>query len=126
MMLTSYHNHTNWSDGTPTIAEQLRAAVDAGLDEVGISDHYVLTPNPELVTWSMPIDKLGKYVEELQREARKVPGIKVRVGVEADYFPETVDELRQTLAQFPFDYVIGSVHFVDGFPLDSTADDWEP
>ena len=43
-MLTSYHNHTNWSDGAPTLAAQIEAARRAGLDELGISDHYVLYP----------------------------------------------------------------------------------
>ena len=38
---------------------------------------------------------------------------------------ERFDELRRRLARHPFDYVIGSVHFVDGFPLDSRAADWE-
>ena len=36
-MLTSYHNHTTWSDGKATVAEQIVAARHAGLDELGIS-----------------------------------------------------------------------------------------
>ena len=43
-MLTSYHNHTNWSDGAATLAALIEAGRGAGLDELGISDHYVLYP----------------------------------------------------------------------------------
>src|SRR5258706_2855862 len=120
-MLTSYHNHTSWSDGEPTIAEQLEAAVRFGLDEVGISDHYVLTTVGRQVDWSMPIDKLAEYVDEIKQQAVKFPGVVVKLGIEADFFPETVEKLRTELAKYPFDFVIGSVHRVVGFPIDSDA-----
>jgi histidinol-phosphatase (PHP family) len=63
-------------------------------------------------------------VAELQAAAAGA-GVTLRIGVEADFFPETVRELGERLAQFPFDYVIGSVHYVDGFPIDRQASDWD-
>src|SRR5258708_1734100 len=74
----------------------------------------------------MPVDKLGEYVEEVRTQALNFPGVVVRLGIEADFFPDTVENLRIELAKYPFDFVIGSVHFVDGFPIDSEASDWEP
>jgi histidinol-phosphatase (PHP family) len=123
-MLTSYHNHTTWSDGTATLAEQVAAARAAGLDELGISDHYVLAPSGQAVEWSMPLDRLGEYVAELQAAAATA-GVTLRIGIEADFFPETAGELRERLAVYPFDYVIGSVHYVDGFPIDRHTSDWD-
>ena len=38
-----------------------------GIDEVGISDHYALTPDNHRVQWSMPIPKLEEYVIDAQR-----------------------------------------------------------
>lgn len=124
-MVTSYHNHTTWSDGGATLAAQIQAARAAGLDELGISDHYVLYPDGREVDWSMPPDLLGDYVLELRAAAAEVSDLTLRIGIEADFFPETVDELRERLAPYPFDYVIGSVHYVDGFPIDRGAPDWE-
>src|SRR5687768_3983564 len=115
-MLTSYHNHTNWSDGAPTLAAQIQAAKAAGLDELGISDHYVLLPDRRDVEWSMPLDMLGEYVLQICSAAHEVRGLVLRLGIEADFIPETVDELRERLAPHPWDYIIGSVHSVDGFP----------
>ena len=124
-MRVSYHNHTNWSDGAGTLAAMIQAARQAGLDELGISDHFVLYPGRQQVEWSMDVDLLGDYVLNLRAAAGETRGLTLRLGVEADYFPETVEQLRETLAEYPFDYVIGSVHYVDGFPIDSDARHWE-
>ena len=124
-MLTSYHNHTKWSDGKPTIAEQIEAAKGFRLDEIGISDHFTLTPSKEPVSWSMPINKIGDYVDELLEAKKNTKGIEVRVGLEADFFPETVKQLKEIVAKYPFDYIIGSVHFVDNFPIDESAQNWD-
>src|SRR5262245_25345967 len=111
-MLTSYHNHTTWSDGKATLAEQMAAAEQAGLDELGISDHYVPSPYA-VIDWSMPLERLGDYVAALKKAADSSPAVPLRIGLEADYFPQTVAALRDELARYPFDYVIGSVHFTD-------------
>jgi histidinol-phosphatase (PHP family) len=123
-MLTSYHNHTTWSDGKATLAEQMAAAEQAGLDEIGISDHYVPSPYA-LIDWSMPLDRLGEYVAALQDAAGNSAALQLRIGLEADYFPETVAALRDEIARYPFDYVIGSVHFANGFPIDKAASFWD-
>jgi histidinol-phosphatase (PHP family) len=124
-MLTSYHNHTTWSDGAPTLAAQIQAAKAIGLDELGISDHYVLHPDGEEVDWSLPLDMLGDYVLELRAAAHEVRGLTLRLGIEADFFPETIDALRERLQPYPWDYVIGSVHYVDGFPVDENTRFWD-
>lgn len=122
-MLTSYHNHTDWSDAACTLEQQIEGARQAGLDELGISDHYVLHPGGRQVDWTMPLDRLEEYVAAVR--SAKAAGLVLRLGIEADYFPETVDSLRERLAGKPFDYVIGSVHYVDGFPIDENAKNWD-
>ncbi len=124
-MLTSYHNHTRWSDGAPTIAAQIQAARGFGLDELGISDHFTLAPDEVEVEWSMPLDALGDYVLEVLGAAQQTRDLRVRLGLEADFYPETVADLRERLAPYPWDFIIGSVHAVDGFPIDSESADWE-
>ena len=51
--------------------------------------------------------------------------ITVRLGLEVDYFPETIERVQEQLATYPFDFLIGSVHFVDGFPIDFHAQPWQ-
>jgi len=124
-VIASYHNHTTWSDGTITVAETLAGARHAGCREVGISDHYVARPDGVLVDWSMPLDRLGAYCDALRALGATSGDIALRVGLELDYFPENETALREIAAAHPFDYLIGSVHFVGTFGIDSDANDWE-
>jgi len=124
-MLASYHVHTRWSDGDRAVADCVRAARAMGLDEVGISDHYVLTPDGSQVRWGMILDALEGYVDAVQSAACEGgEDLVVRLGIEADYFPESAGALKDMLASQPFDYVIGAVHLVDGFPIDENAENW--
>ena len=126
-MLISYHSHSRWSDGEGEIEDFVYTASLMGLSEFGPSDHYVLSPGGKLESWSMPLDALGDYVEAVQKAAGCAErGLVVRLGLEADYFPETAEDLRKILWSHPFDYVIGSVHRLDGFQIDDTIEDWLP
>lgn len=126
-MLCSYHVHSVWSDGKAKIADMFRAAQEAGLTEVGMSDHYVLTPGSNQLDWSMPLDTLDDYVVDVQSSAGEVgEDVIIRLGLEVDYFPETESDLKIILSSQPFDYLIGSVHFANEFAIDASADDWAP
>lgn len=123
-MITSYHAHSHWSDGEGEIAEFFKAAASEGIAEVGMSDHYVLSRDGKHVEWSMRINEIDAYVEAVQSAACEAgENTIVRLGLEADFIPETADKLRRVLNSFPFDYVIGSAHFVDHYPVDS-SDFW--
>lgn len=123
--MTSYHVHTRWSDGVASIEEVVRAAVREGLDEVGISDHYVIYPDNTPIEWSMDTTRLDQYVEEILEAGRRQPAVRVRLGIEVDYLPETIEQTRQALAPYPFDYIIGSVHYIDSFPIDGHRKHWD-
>lgn len=49
----------------------------------------------------------------------KQQGYPVSLGVEADYFPGGEEELASLLSQYHFDYIIGSIHFLDGWGFDN-------
>ncbi|MHB9035482.1 MAG: histidinol-phosphatase [Armatimonadota bacterium] len=125
-MLTSYHVHTTLSDGENSIDEMVRAAIDANLDEVGVSDHFVLLANGQIVDWSMPMDALPLYFDSIREAECAASGrIAVRRGIEADFDPEAIGQLREIIRIHPFDYVIGSVHIINGSTIDSHAKYWD-
>ena len=109
------HMHSTYSDGKNTPEEMIRAAIDLGLDCVGISDHSN-TPGDDC---GMTPEGTSAYRAEMAELKKKYTGkIKVLCGLERDYY--SVDSLD-------YDYVIGSVHFVrfpDGSQVyvDWTAD----
>ena len=125
MMQASYHNHTTWSDGTSTVAEMIESARKAGLEEIGISDHFALTLDNRRFSWALAPELLDAYVNEIQQAIAATKGLVVRLGLEVDYFPDTIEWVRERLAPYPFDYVIGSVHFIDDFVIDLNAQPWE-
>jgi histidinol-phosphatase (PHP family) len=124
-MITSYHNHTVWSDGSATIEAMVDGAGKAGFDELGISDHFALMPDARPLSWAMKPVLLSEYASEIYRAAANADGLIVRLGLEVDYFPETIERSRRMLAPYPFDYLIISVHFIDNFPIDMSAGPWK-
>lgn len=127
-MLATYHNHSNWSDGKGSLDEVLDAAIRLGIDELGISDHYLLHPTGRDAPWAMPPDRLDKYVaavETLREKSEATNGPTVRLGLEVDWFTGHGEAIRDALAPFDFDYLIGSVHDVDGFVVDTSAAAWQ-
>ena len=109
---TSCHLHSTHSDGKNTIKEIIEQAQKLNLDIIGISDHYILLPDGLKASYS--IQDLDTYIADVLSFS-KYTNPNEMLGIEADYFPETIDALREQLADKPFDYVIGSIHRIDGF-----------
>jgi histidinol-phosphatase (PHP family) len=123
---TSYHIHSTFSDGRNSVPEIVAAAAAVGLDEVGISDHLVLLGQDRRVTWSMSVDDLPDYFDAIEHAAANAPpGLTVRRGLEIDFIPEAMDRVADIVGRYPVDYVIGSVHFFDGFPIDECRERWD-
>lgn len=107
-----------------------------GIKRFGMVDHlyrfdefrdyyekYILMDDSEL-------GKLQRYwydrvrigsIEPFLNAARSMQakGFPLSVGVEADYFPGGEAELKSLLGKYELDYVIGSVHFLDGWGFDN-------
>jgi histidinol-phosphatase (PHP family) len=63
----------------------------------------------------MALSELPAYVHEAHElKARYADRVTVKVGLEADFAPGREDDCRAMLAGQPFDYVLGSVHWVNG------------
>ena len=123
--MISYHNHTNWSDGYSTVPGLVESARSAGVSELGISDHLAITPDGRFPDWSIQADNLDAYVEDVLRAAQNTDGMTIRLGMEVDFFPETLEESTNLLKPYPFDFIIGSVHFINQFTIDLNSDSWE-
>jgi histidinol-phosphatase (PHP family) len=54
-------------------------------------------------------------IEEVQKQFRTFT---IKLGVEADYLPGFESQTRKMLEDYPYDFVIGSVHFIDRWAFD--------
>jgi len=117
--MIDYHTHTPLCNhATGTRAEYLAAAECAGLAEIGISGH---TPWPEGYDsqWRMRPEEFSVY-KALFDEMRAIKSdVKVKYALEADWVPGRMDEPISHMANEPFDYVIGSIHYTDELPFDN-------
>ena len=125
----SYHNHSNWSDGADSMENMCRSAKKAGLREFGLSDHFVMHPDPaeKDISWALLAEKLTDYISALQKLKAELDdeNFTLRIGLEIDYFAENIEQVVEYLKPFPIDYLIGSVHYVGRFPVDHSAPPWE-
>ena len=48
----------------------------------------------------------------------RAEGTKVKFGIEIDFFPGKEKEIKEFIDRYPFDYVIGSVHWIDQWGID--------
>jgi histidinol-phosphatase (PHP family) len=111
-----YHLHTGFSDGAGVVADVIDQAARLGLPEIGFSDHLI--PREIDDGYGVPYERLGDYVDTIRAAAARRPGLGVLAALEVDYVPGFVEESRAIVARLGLDYVIGSVHLIDGQPLD--------
>ncbi|MGI9076621.1 MAG: DNA polymerase/3'-5' exonuclease PolX [Gemmatimonadaceae bacterium] len=99
------HCHSNYSDGSSTIAQMAVAAKARGWTYLGISDHS----QSAFYAGGLTPDQVRAQHDEIDSVNAGITGFKVLKGIEADiltdgridYEPELLDS---------FDYVIASVH----------------
>lgn len=113
---TDYHIHSLFSDGRSAPEEYIAPAVAAGLKEIGFSEH--LTLFRESLDWSMNGSAIEPYLKNINNLSRNVSNIKVRTGLEVDFFPGKEKEICSLLGKTKLDYVIGSVHYLGDTTVD--------
>ena len=118
--LVDYHIHTEFSvdaEGSPD--EFARAAFDAGLMEICFTDHVDFLGYDTSCGFFKP----RAYLDAVARVRARLPGkIRVLAGIELGIEPEVIERAVEASRQGYFselDYVIGSVHGVEGQLLGS-------
>ena len=128
-MLTDYHVHLRRDDlgpattakrvFTPENADRYRTvATERGIDELGVSEHIYRFAQA-LNVWQHPfwrmqaVDDLDAYCGFVRDETD------LRLGIEADFVVGAEDRMASLLESYPWDYVVGSVHFLRDASLDT-------
>ena len=108
-----FHMHTHVSfDGRDKADNMVKAALKAGLTEICFTDHMdydPLDPNHKL---HFDIADYNKEYDNLES-----PGLTIRRGFEFGMLPDNRAQFQKDLQLREWDFVIGSVHFVDGLDV---------
>lgn len=125
-MLTDYHVHLRPDEPgttaekyfTPANAERYRdAASERGIAELGVSEH-VHRFHAALDVWDHPFwreqaaDDLEEYVQYVREDTD------LKLGIEADFVAGREDRMGNLLDSQEWDYVVGSVHFLQDRAID--------
>ena len=115
------------------IAAYLQVAEKNGVQEIGITEHchrftafrpvmaHLLEGDntyDAVTEWLSKqfYEPLDEYVEVLVKAQQR--GWPVKIGLEVDYIPGQEDAIREILAPYPWDYTLGSVHYIDTWGID--------
>lgn len=100
--MTDLHVHTVFCDGHDTPEEMVKSAIAKGLTKLGIVVHSHVPFDPESC---IALDRVDDFVFEVSELKKKYAAeIDISCGIELDIF--------STQDTSPFDYVIGSVHYL--------------
>lgn len=102
--------HSSFSDGRSAPEDYIAPAVAAGLSEIGFSEH--LTLFKDLEDWNMNPVNIFPYLRHVESLRKKTRNIKIKTGLEVDFFAGKAEEIRNFLNPLPLDYIIGSVHYL--------------
>lgn len=99
---SSPHVHTQFCDGRSTAEEIVQTALQKGFVSLGFSSHAKQDFDPK---YSLDEAREADYITEIKRLQEKYQDqIKIWLGMEQDYY-STADKNQ-------FEYVIGSVHYM--------------
>ncbi|MFZ0666028.1 MAG: histidinol-phosphatase [Acidimicrobiales bacterium] len=145
--MLDYHLHL-WPHGerdkAPTIdhvAEYCEKAQAAGVTEIALTEHLFRFVQADKVLsgfWDTEENRglresmksywddharadLDKYVDCVVEAKRQ--GLPVVLGLEVDYYRGRMDEVQSLLDGYPFDVLLGSVHWLGVWRFDDLSDD---
>lgn len=110
LLICNYHTHTyRCGHATGTDEEYVLRAIDAGMKELGFSDH-VPFKNVSQPGVRMEYSQIEEYISSINSLKEKYKDkIKIYVGFEAEYYHEVKDYYKELLNKV--DYLICGQHF---------------
>lgn len=118
-----------------SLREMLEAAVQAGYHTFGVTEHAprvearFLYPNEIRLGWDVP-----KIVADFERYAQTLPTLAeefadrliVLRGFEIEVVPASsyVQLMQEYRHRYEFEYIVGSVHYVDEISIDGSVEDF--
>jgi histidinol-phosphatase (PHP family) len=129
-VIVDYHMHLRAPDesidhSVVTVERFVETAAERGIDEIGFTEHiYYFEQTRPL--WSVPYHlerckyDIEPYVDAVVEAKRR--GYPVKLGLEVDYEPGREEETAEILSRYPWDYLLGSIHFLHGYSIDGESD----
>lgn len=130
-MLTDYHVHLETGPYTlEWLKKYWKVAQERGITNLGFSEHGYRFKQFKEILYNPWIERrqtedVKEYVN-LVLKAKK-QGLPVKLGVELDFVPGKEKKIENFIQSYPWDYVIGSIHWIEdwGFDLPEMKEKWD-
>jgi len=111
-MYADQHLHTSFSGDSETPPEeQAEKAIALGMERICFTDHH---DHDVVSDIDFELD-IPRYMAAMSEFKKKYSGrLDIRTGIELGLQSHIADYLYKLTEEYPFDFVIGSVHFIDG------------
>jgi histidinol-phosphatase (PHP family) len=126
-VIVDYHMHLRDEQERLTFTVEaverfVETAVAGGVDEIGFTEHVYYFRQTAAV-WTLPYQTercrydLDEYVGAVVEA--KDQGLPVKLGLEVDWWPPHDAAIAAALEPYPWDFLLGSVHWLGEEPVDS-------
>jgi histidinol-phosphatase (PHP family) len=135
-VIVDYHMHLRGGlvgrsevvDHTPAaVGPYLETAAARGVDEIGFTEHvYYFRQTSEI--WINEYERqrcihdLDLYCDTILDAKRQ--GLPVKLGLEVDYVRERQERLGELIGGYPWDFLLGSVHYIGDLAIDQEPGIW--
>ncbi len=133
------HDQAEVSLSLEQVADYCSAATAAGVREVALTEHLFRFVQSEPIVAGLFDEEdpalrasMARYWEHHARNdldayvelaaAAKASGLPVVIGLEVDYYRDRMDKVAELLAGYPFDVLLGSVHWLGAWRFDDLGD----
>lgn len=105
-VIADYHTHTIYSDGKGTIEQNVKAAIEKGLETIGITDHGY-----KHMGFGVKYNLFEKMRYEVDSMKNKYPSIEILLGVECNILDDKGSiDIDDKISNY-FDYIMAGYHF---------------
>ncbi len=113
MPLSSFHGgHSRFGDSDGEVSEIAAAAATQNFVAFGFTEHFQTPPmalSPDMALHTQ-LDRFDEYTAAVQAVRQEYPF--VLLSVEIEYIGGALNWTRQQVSNWPFDYLVGSVHYL--------------
>lgn len=110
--MIDYHLHTDYTkDAKGKVEDYCKVANEKNLKEIAFTNHFNINKLKSLGE-SITLHQISEHFQNIEK-ARKEFGLKIKFGLEVDYWKSEHKKIERILNEHEFDFILGSVHYVD-------------
>jgi histidinol-phosphatase (PHP family) len=116
-----YHVHESYSSDARegSVDRYILVAERWGIQEIVFTTHQVIMGRD--YDFGIQPGEIPEYIENIHR-LNDTTDVNLKVGLELDYFPEAEKQLEALIEEHPFDFVLGSIHYVGEYDVGARRD----